>query len=154
MGEPTHTPGIRFQRGAASDLWRRTLARIPTAFGRLAYLASLRDQNSGVYNHHGLAQMFGDEESDQTLRRSHERMFAEWLCFGLERQKAEVAEYLGALDGPPSVVLANWSRLMPYRNFLPATATETERNLYLADLETVIELLRHEHGVVCSDPES
>jgi hypothetical protein len=141
-------------RDPAADVWRHTLVRIPTTFGRLAYLASLRDQNTGLYQHHGLAQMYGEEESCATLRQSHERVFEEWLCFGLEQQKTEVAEYLGALDGPPHLVLDTWVRLSPYRNFVPTAATADERRLYLADLEAVLELLRHEHGVSCRDRES
>lgn len=154
MGEFTEGQSSRFPRGAAQDLWRHTLARIPSTFARLVYLASLRDQNTGAYEHHGLAQMFGAEEAGRTLRESHERVFAEWLCFGLEPQKSEVAQYLATLDGPPAVVLDTWVRLSPYRNFTPAAAAENERELYLADLETVLELLRYEHGVVCPDPES
>lgn len=144
----------RFARGPAADVWRHTLVRIATTFGRLAYLASLRDQNTGNYQHHGLAQMYGDEEASATLRQSHERVFREWLCFGLEQQKTEVAEYLAALDGPPNVVLETWVRLCPYRNFVPTGATADEKRLYLADLEAVLELLRYEYGVSCRDPES
>ena len=38
---------MKFDRSAAADLWRNTLSQIPTTFGRLIYLASLRDQNTG-----------------------------------------------------------------------------------------------------------
>jgi hypothetical protein len=43
------------ERSATADLFKNTLSRIPTLFGRLAYLASLRDSNSGIYRHYGLA---------------------------------------------------------------------------------------------------
>jgi hypothetical protein len=36
--------------------------------------------------------------------------------------------------------------LVSYRDILPATAHQVERQLYLADLETLLELLRFEHG--------
>lgn len=45
----------------AEDLWRRTLSGIPSIYGRLAFLASLRDVNTGRYEHHGLAMIFGAE---------------------------------------------------------------------------------------------
>lgn len=154
MLETDGEKGRRLARGPAADVWRHTLVRIPTTFGRLAYLASLRDQNTGVYQHHGLAQIYGGEEASSTLRQSHERVFREWLCSGLEQQKTEVAEYLATLDGPPNLVLDTWVRLSPYRNFVPTAATADERRLYLADLEAVLELLRHEHGVSCRDRES
>ena len=151
-----HTEGHpkQFVRGPAADLWRHTLTQIPTTFGRLVYLASLRNQNTGVYEHHGLAQVFGAEEADRTLRRSHFEIFSEWLCFGLEQQKNEVTGYLEALDESLRLVLENWIRFSPYRNFLPASTREAERELYISDLETVLELLRREYGVASPDPES
>jgi len=79
------------------DLWRHTLAQIPTVFGRLVYLSLLRDPNSGTYRHHRLAMFFGDEETNRTLRTSHVRMFAEWLGFYLEQQKSRPGDAAGLL---------------------------------------------------------
>jgi len=146
--------GAKFPRGAAADLWRHTLVQIPTTFGRLVYLASLRDLNSGQYAHHGLAQMFGEEEADRTLRESHGQAFAEWLGYTLERQKAELDLYLRELDDPLRLILRNWTRFAPFRNFIPEGTRDVERQLYLSDLETLLELLRREHGVACDDPEA
>jgi hypothetical protein len=88
---------MTFDRSAAADLWRNTLSQIPTTFGRLIYLSSLRDQNTGTYQHHGLAQLFGEGETDQTLRHSHSQTFSEWLCFNLEQQKSDLEGYLEEL---------------------------------------------------------
>lgn len=141
-------------RTPAADLWRHTLVQIPTNFGRMVYLASLRNPNSGMYEHHGLAQIYGPDEADGTLRQSHMQVFSEWLCFGLDQQKEEVAEYMTGLEERLPLVIENWIRFSPYRNFVPADAREAERQLYLTDMEMVIEALRGEHGVVVSDPEA
>jgi hypothetical protein len=143
-----------FSRGPAANLWRNTLNRIPTLFGRLVYLASLRNQNSGSYEHHGLANIFGEEESDQTLRHSHAQVFNEWLCCNLQQQKADLDDYFSALEGSVQTVLATWIRLTPYRNFIPAAAREVEQQLFLRDLETLLELLKREHGVASPDREA
>ncbi len=135
------------ERGATADLWRNTLSQIPSVFGRLVYLTSLRDQNSGRYEHYGLSQAFGDDESDSVLRHSHEQAFAEWLCFTLEQQKADLDLYLAGLNGNRRTIVNTWIRLSPYRNLVPSIAREVERQLYLADLETILELLRSEYGV-------
>ena len=87
------------REGAIAESWQRTLATIPTLIGRLAYLSSLRNVNSGSYEHVGLAQRIGEGEVDRLLRRSHMNIFQEWLCFGLERQKEELEEYFSSLDG-------------------------------------------------------
>ncbi len=147
-------PSDEFPRRAAADLWRHTLVQIPTVFGRLVYLASLRDQNTGQYQHHGLAQRFGEEDSDRTLRESHEQTFADWLCYPLEHQKTELDDYLSALDTPPRMVVEAWVRQTPFGGFVPSTARETERQLYLSDLEVLLELLRREYGVAFPDPEA
>ncbi len=98
---------MKFDRSAAADLWRNTLSQIPTTFGRLIYLASLRDQNTGAYNHHGLAQLFGPDETDQTLRQSHSQIFSEWLCFNLEQQKSDLEGYLDELNEDKRTILGN-----------------------------------------------
>jgi hypothetical protein len=142
------------ERGAAADLWRNTLTQIPALFGRLVYLASLRDQNTGIYEHHGMSQIFGEEETDRVLRESHEKTFAEWLCYGLEQQKADLDLYLSAFETNKKTILETWIRLAPYRNLVPATVKEVERRLYLTDLEALLELLKNEYAVSDPDPDA
>src|SRR5215212_8858670 len=81
---------MSFDRSPASDLWRHTLSQIPTTFGRLVFLSTLRDPNTGVYAHYGFAQRVGDEAADAALRQSHWQCFSEWLGFSLEEQKADL----------------------------------------------------------------
>ena len=102
---------MKFERSAAADLWRNTLSQIPTTFGRLIYLASLRDQNTGAYHHHGLEQLFGQEQAEQTLRQSHSQIFSDWLCFNLEQQKKDLEGYLDELNEDKKIILATWIRL-------------------------------------------
>jgi hypothetical protein len=150
MGEAK--PELKLERGAAADLWRNTLSQIPTLFGRLVYLSSLRDANSGTYDHYGLAQVFGAKEADRTLRQSHTQAFAAWLNLNLEQQKSDLEDYLAGLEDDINSILGNWIRLAPYRNLIPARAREVERQLYLTDLEVVIELLKFDHDVASPDP--
>jgi hypothetical protein len=60
-------------------LVERNIERIDTVFGRLAYLASLRDPDSGMYCHPALGQMLALEEIDAALREVHWRFFYQWL---------------------------------------------------------------------------
>jgi hypothetical protein len=147
-------PKVTLERGAVPDVWRRTLSRIETIFGRLVYLAGLRDNNTGRYEHHGLAQIFGDEDADHALRSSHEITFAEWLSFGLERQKADLDLYLSQFAARKRRTVETWLRLTPYRNLIPDRAGGPERSLYLSDFETLLELLRNEYGVAEPDPDA
>ena len=143
-----------FARTAIADLWRNTLAQIPSAFGKLVYLSSLRDANTGRYEHHGLAQVFSEEEANKALRRSHAQAFAEWLSFNIEQQKADLDLYISALFEEKRTVLETWLRLAPYRNLTPTAVKSVERRLYLADLKAILELLKNECGVSVPDPDA
>jgi hypothetical protein len=87
---PQFRPKPMLERSATADLFKNTLARIPTVFGRLAYLASLRDANSGIYSHHGLAAIFGRDESRKALSQSHQAVFQEWLNLALREKKEDL----------------------------------------------------------------
>lgn len=127
-----------------NDVWSRTLSRIPTQFGRLVYLASLRNANTGRYQHFGLSQIYGDAEANRALRISHERVFAKWLNFSLEEQKTEIESYIDSIEDDRGAVLEAWRSLSPYQNLPPAGAGDAERHLYSSDLEIILELLRSE----------
>ncbi len=141
-----------FQRNPAADLWRNTLSQIPSVFGRLAYLSSLRNQNSGQYEHHGLALVFGDRQASLALQEAHENAFAEWLGYTLEQQKADLDLYLSSLSTNKRTIIETWLKLTPYHNLVPTIAMEMERQLYLADLRALLDLLRNEYGVASVSP--
>ena len=129
------------EHSAAADLWKHTLSRIPTVYGRLTYLASLRDRNSGVYRHHGLSTIYGREESAHAMRDSHEQAFAEWLKLGLEAKTADLGEYAGELEDPREVVLKHLATTAASEFQLPDNARPMERKLFHRDFEIAVELL-------------
>jgi hypothetical protein len=134
------------ERSATADLFKNTLARIPTVFGRLAYLASLRDSNSGVYRHHGLASIFGRDESRRALSQSHQAVFQEWLNLPLAKKRVDLSAYFENLEDPLPVVLDHWTRIPTYRGYIPASARESERALFGAEFDVLLETLK------CPDP--
>ena len=140
------------ERGVASDLWRHTLSQITCVYGRLHYLSSLRNPNTGLYEHHGLALVYGEKEADKALRRSHLRSFEDWLGYSLREQKSDLDAFLSSLPEERGAVIEAWSRIQPYKTVLPAHARATERSLFLADFEVLMELLRVECGVDAPDP--
>lgn len=141
-------------RDAASSLWRRTLSQIPTTYGRLVYLASLRDLNSGTYEHNGLSLMFGDADAVAAILRSHEDAFAEWLNSPLEQQKADLDLYVASLSNNRRAVVEAWLRVAPHRNLIPSCARASERELFSSDFQLVLEALRREYSLEAPDPEA
>jgi|SRR5271165_4594894 len=129
-------------RGAVSNLWRNTLSQIPSVFGRLVYVSSLRNPNNGRYEHHGLALIFGAEDANKALKKSHLQIFDEWLTFNLEQQTRDLEIYLDGLPDPRALVLENWIKLSPYRNLIPASVRGVERRLYITDLTKLLEVLK------------
>jgi hypothetical protein len=136
---------------AIDDLWRRTLDSVPTLYGRLVYLASLRNPNTSRYEHHGLAARFGDDVADRVLRSSHEEVFQEWLAAGLHKQKADLDCYLGSLDDSRRLIVETWMRVCPYKSLAPASARAVENDLFHADFRFLLEALRNEYGAVEPD---
>src|SRR5258706_14341181 len=110
------------ERTALTDLWKHTLSQIPTIYGRLAYLASLRDPNSGAYRHHGLSAAFGREESGKALKQSHERIFSDWLNIALAEKGSDLMDYLQSLEDRQGTVWSHWLRSAPYHAQIPTSA--------------------------------
>jgi len=137
---------IALDRGAVSNLWRNTLSQIPSVFGRMVYVSSLRNPNNGRYEHHGLALIFGEEDANKALRKSHLQIFTEWLTFNLEQQKADLEVYLDGLPDDRATVVENWIKLAPYRNLIPGSVRGVERRLYVTDLTAVLEVFRNAAG--------
>lgn len=131
----------------AEDLWRRTLAQIPSSYGRLVYLASLRNSNTGRYEHHGLILLFGDDAADHALRESHGAVFREWLDMTLEQQSADLALYFTSLPASRKTLTQNWLRLRPYVSIPPIWANPAEHDLFQANLEILLNLLLNASSV-------
>lgn len=143
---PRFKPKGTLERSAVADLWKNTLSRIPTAYGRLSYLVSLRDPNSGVYRHHGLAAVFGRDESARALRESHERTFQEWLGLDLESKTADLQDYVVQLEDQIEVVLNYLASTIQSELRLPESARPSERKLFHRDFEAAVTVLIHAHA--------
>ena len=78
------------------------------------------------------------------LRESHLEVFREWLNYTIEPQVRDIEKYLDSIEDDRDTVLATWLTLEPYRRLVPAGASEAERDLYVSDLQLVLDLLRGE----------
>ncbi len=140
------------ERGAVADVYRNSLARIPTLFGRLVYLTRLRCIDTGRYEHAGLAQIFGENEADKALRKQHTMTFQSWLNLSSREQMADLQSYLQSLGTNRRTTLDTWQKLGPYRNLVPASAAVEEKSLFVADVESLLRSLTAEVGLVWRDP--
>ena len=141
---PRFRPSAKLERSALANLWKHTLSHIPTVSGRLVYLASLRDVNSGSYKHHGLFTSFGREEAVGALRESHEESFQTWLNLPLAEKNHDLKQYLTGVDDPEEEVVEYWLQSGVFRSYVPANAMEMETELFCRDLETLLQFLQHD----------
>jgi hypothetical protein len=151
---PRFKPKGVLERDPLADLWKHTLSRIPSVFGRLAYLASLRDPNSGLYRHHGLSLSFGREDSARALQDSHKKVFGEWLNFPLAPKSSDLAEYLAGLEDDSAVVAATWLRNGHFRQLAPDQATRAQRLQFEHELGTLLSMIRNVPGAAPLVPDS
>ncbi len=110
------------------------------------YLASLRDALTGKYTHESLTNLLGLEDADRMLCHTHYKVFSEWLCFSLAEQKADLDEFISSTRRDLS--------LKECGAVAPSGARVVERQLYLTDLELVLELIRLDPGGAFAHPGS
>jgi hypothetical protein len=104
---------------AAVDVRLRTLAKIPTALDRFIYLASMRDYNTGLYHHEGLASRYSPEIACEALADCHRESYRELLLCPLENLVSQMEAYVDSSRIPPHEFVSAWKRLEPYRVAVP-----------------------------------
>lgn len=136
------------------DFWVRDLAQIDSAYGRLIYLANLRDPDTGRYEHYGLSDGSSDLlTASRTLKRIHETIFTEWVGYPLERKKSDIERYIAGIDQVDRTELIDaWLRLTPYKNLVPGSIQGPERQKHVSDFEAILGLLKNVYGVPSPDP--
>jgi len=135
---------LQQNRKIVQDFTVTTLAGIPTLFGRLTYMASLRDLSSGRYEHAGLAALYPDEALQQALQLCHEQVFERILETSLEEQLEDLRSCLKAMEGGISVVVSHWLGMEAYRVLLPEKSPDYLKELFCSNSRALLELLYNE----------
>ncbi|HVH72790.1 MAG TPA: hypothetical protein VNB49_17010 [Candidatus Dormibacteraeota bacterium] len=120
----------------------RSLSRIPSELGRLIYLASTREYNTGNYYHQGLADRFGPEATEKALEIAHRQAFYKVSAFSLEDLVQELERYLESTKENPLDCLRAWQKLEPYRITIPADVNATVARLFTSNLRLALAISR------------
>ncbi len=131
----------------ATELRRDLLASIPATYGRLVYLSSLRDPNSGKYEHFETSTNCGDIIAHSVLELVHIQTYREWLSMNLEQQRADLMLYLVSVGLGRRQVLQTWLVTSPFRSLIPMHTQPVEQDVFLSDMQALLALLMNEYAV-------
>lgn len=127
---------------AYDDLVSRSLSRIPSELGRLIYLASTREYNTGNYYHQGLSDRFGPEAAQKALEIAHRQAFYKVSAFSLEDLVQELERYVESTKENTLECLHAWQKLEPYRIAVPTDVNATVARLFTSNLRLALAILR------------
>ena len=127
---------------AYEDLLQRSLSRISCDLGRLLYLASTRDYNTGNYHHDGLADRFSVKIARSALEIAHRQAFYKVAALSLEELVRDLEAYLQTSRDDPEEFLRIWQRLEPYRIAIPLEVNSTVARLFASNVRLALAVLR------------
>lgn len=151
--EPKWNQERAASRQSVLQLWKQHVCNIPSVFGRLAFLAGLKNSETGIYTHFYLTPQLGTVEADKVIRTSHIGVFFEWLSLSLQEQHADLNRFLVSVEGHRRQILAACAVLAPQVWCIPTEAHKHERRLFLADLDATLEPLYNQFGLTPQAPE-
>jgi len=126
---------------AASDLRTRTLADIPRSLDRLIYLASMRDYNTGLYYHDGLASRFTQEVACEALADCHREAFTQLVGCSLRELVSQMEGYIDSTHTSPRDFVAAWKQLEPYRVAVPVETDPLTAQLLFSSFKIALAIL-------------
>ena len=132
---------LQQNRQIIHDLTSSTLAALPNSFARLAYLASLRDFPTNVYEHAGLSAIYPREAVCQALEQCHEEIFERVLETPLNLQQEDLRTHLSSTRDGLRTAVSNWLKLEAYRTLLPAEAPDYLKELFCSNLRAILQIL-------------
>ena len=137
---------LQQNRRIIQDFTVTSLAAIPSVFGRLMYISSLRDLSSGRYEHAGLNAVYSDEAVQQALAQCHAEIFESILELPLALQQGELRRCLASMSEGFCNSVIHWRRMEAYRVLIPEQAPQYLKELFCSNLRALLEILDEKHS--------
>jgi hypothetical protein len=126
---------------AADDFRRRSLSGYPRPLDRLIYLASMRDYNTGLYYHDGLASRYSQEVACEAMADCHREAFRNLLGSSLEDLVDQMEGYMSSTHTSPIDFLTAWRKLEPYRVAVPVESDPLSAQFLFSSFKIALAIL-------------
>jgi hypothetical protein len=126
---------------AVEDIQLRTLAHMPRALDRFVYLASMRDYDSGLYHHDGLADQFSQEAACEALADCHREAYNELISCSLQDLVGQIEAYVKSGNTRPRDFITAWKDLEPYRVAVPVPVNSFSAEFLFSNLRIALAIV-------------
>jgi hypothetical protein len=133
----------RFQqsRSVIEDFTSRTLAVIPSDFGRLYYISSLKDPETGRYQHDGLRDVYSDSSVQEALTQCHQELFSRILETPLRTQERDLSSCLHSAGDQIWALIENWRENRVFLEMCPEGLPNYLNDLFSSNMTAMLAIL-------------
>ena len=133
-------PSERFlqSRSVIEDFTSRTLAAIPSDFGRLYYVSSLKDPGTGRYEHDGLMNLYSHASVQAGLMHCHEELFSRILETPLSHQERDLRNCLETAGDRFWPVVESWRESRDFKMMCPGGLPGYLNELFCSNMNALL----------------
>ncbi|MFZ3216273.1 MAG: hypothetical protein WA192_09460 [Candidatus Acidiferrales bacterium] len=124
------------------------LIAVPSVFGRLVYVANLRDVYNGRYHHPMLQDSYSEPAVHQALLYCHEELFARVMENSFGQQEWDLRMCLAEMDAPAAEIARRWMEVELFRAFVPFGTPPYLRELFFSNLRAILGLIVSDEALV------
>src|ERR1700682_5167426 len=125
-------------RRVIEDFTSRTLAVIPSDFGRLYYVSSLKDSATGRYQHDGLVELYSEDSVQVALEQCHEELFSRVLETPLPEQERDLRKCLDSAGDRFWTIVEAWRKDKSFQTMCPEGLPSYLKDLFCSNLAALL----------------
>jgi hypothetical protein len=133
-------------RSVIEDFTSRTLASIPSDFGRLYYVSSLKDEKTSRYQHDGLMTLYSEPSVQAALTHCHEELFSRILETPLSHQEQDLRNCLNAAGDKFWAVVESWRETRYFRSMCPEGLPGYLDELFCSNMNALLAIFAAHRG--------